>query len=650
MKKLLRNLTAIPLAATVIITSSCSAAAPVKQSSETLYVEKIENLSDDFIMGCDISTVIALENSGVKFYNYNGEEDDLFEILRESGVNYIRVRVWNDPKDSDGNGYGGGNCDIDTACEIGKRAAKAGLKLLVDFHYSDFWADPAKQDAPKEWEGMTIEEKSQALYEYTVNSLEKLKKAGADVGMVQIGNETNGKMCGEKIWMNIYYLMEAGSRAVRETLPKAMVAVHFTNPESTDNMLNYASKLDYYKLDYDVFASSYYPYWHGTTENLTSVLGKISETYGKKVMVAETSYAYTLADGDEHGNTIGDVVNYEKKYPITVQGQSRALADVIQAVADIGESGIGVFYWEPAWLPVPGESWEERNALWEQYGSGWASSYSADYDPDDAGIYFGGSAWDNQAMFDSDGKPLESLKTFALVRTGNEVNPVPDAIKDTDLIIRLGEQIALPDTVSAVYTDGSEQEIAVEWESADLNAMTNGEPAVYTVKGVADGMETVCRISMVEANYCDNYSFEDNDRSMWVIENIDSKTTQIDYQQKALDAVTGEYSLHFWGETGTLFNASQKIENLSAGKYTLTASVQGGFSGSDTSQNIYIYCNVNGTEYTAPAEISEWNVWSTAKTVEIDIPENSDVTIGIHVEAGAQSWGTIDDFLLNPVK
>ena len=650
MKKLLRNLTAIPLAATVIITSSCSAATPVKQSSETLYVEKIENLSDDFIMGCDISTVIALENSGVKFYNYNGEEDDLFEILRESGVNYIRVRVWNDPKDADGNGYGGGNCDIDTACEIGKRAAEAGLKLLVDFHYSDFWADPAKQDAPKAWEGMTIEEKSEALYQYTRESLEKLKKSGADIGMVQIGNETNGKMCGEKIWMNIYYLMEAGSRAVRQTLPKAMVAVHFTNPESTDNMLNYASKLDYYKLDYDVFASSYYPYWHGTTENLTSVLGKISETYGKKVMVAETSYAYTLADGDEHGNTIGDVVNYEKKYPITVQGQSRAIADVIKAVADIGESGIGVFYWEPAWLPVPGENWEERNALWEQYGSGWASSYSADYDPDDAGIYYGGSAWDNQAMFDFEGKPLESLKTFALVRTGNIVEAVPDAIRDSELIVRLGEQVVLPEKVSAVYTDGSEQEIPVEWESADLNAMTNGEPAVYTVKGVADGMKTVCRISMVEANYCDNYSFEDADRSMWIIENIDEKTTQIDYQQKALDAVTGEYSLHFWGETGTLFNASQKIENLSAGKYTLTASVQGGFSGSDTAQNIYIYCNVNGTEYTAPAEISEWNVWSTAKTAEIDIPENADVTIGIHVEAGAQSWGTIDDFLLNPVK
>ncbi len=650
MKKLLKNLSAFSLAATVIITGSCSSAAPVKQSSETLYVEKAESLSDDFIMGCDVSTVISLENSGVKFYDYNGEEDDLFEILRSSGINYIRVRVWNDPKDSDGNGYGGGNCDIDTACEIGKRAADAGLKLLVDFHYSDFWADPSKQDAPKAWEGMTIEEKSQALYEYTRESLEKLKNAGADIGMVQIGNETNGMMCGEKIWMNIYYLMDAGSRAVRETLPQAMVAVHFTNPESADNMLNYASKLDYYKLDYDVFASSYYPYWHGTTENLTSVLSTISETYGKKVMVAETSYAYTLEDGDEHGNTIGDVINYEKKYPITVQGQSRAVADVIKAVADVGESGIGVFYWEPAWIPVPAESREERSALWEEYGSGWASSFSADYDPDDAGIYYGGSAWDNQAMFDSEGKPLESLKTFALVRTGNTVDPVPDAIKDTTLIIRLGEQIILPETVSAIYTDGSEQEISVEWESADLEAMTNGEPAVYTVNGTADGMETVCRISMVEANYCDNYSFEDADRSMWIIENIDEKTTQIDYQQKALDAVTGEYSLHFWGETGTCFNAYQKIEGLSAGKYTLSASIQGGFSGSDTWQNNYVYCTVNGQEYSVSASVSEWNVWCTAKTHEIEIPENAEVIIGIHVEAGAQSWGTIDDFLLNPVK
>lgn len=621
-----------------------------KQSSERLFVRKNNDLSDDFIMGCDISTVISLEKSGVKYYDYDGNEADLFKVLADSGVNCIRVRVWNSPYDSAGNGYGGGNCDTDTAVEIAKRAKAAGLSLLIDYHCSDFWADPSKQMAPKAWEGMEIDEKKEALHEFVKESLGKIKDTGADIKMVQIGNETNGKMSGEKIWINIYYLMDAGSRAVREICPDALVAVHFTNPESADNMKNYASKLAYYELDYDVFASSYYPYWHGTTENLTSVLKEIGDTYNKKVMCAETSYAYTLEDGDGSGNSIGDAANYEKRYPITVQGQSRELADVIKAITDVGERGIGVFYWEPAWLPVPGDSWEERSALWEKYGSGWASSYSAEYDPDDAGIYYGGSAWDNQALFDFSGRPLESLKTFSLVRYGNEIEPVPDAVKDAELTFRLGETVTLPTVVSAVYTDGSEQEIPVEWESADLEAMSSGEPGNYVIGGKAGGMDASCRIHMVDANYCDNYSFEDADCSMWLTENINDKTTQIDRQEKAMDAVTGDYSLHFWGESGTEFRVSQKIKDIPAGKYTLSASVQGGFSGSDDSQNIYIFLDVNGEEYTAPAEISSWCVWSSPKTEAVEIPEDADVTVGIYVEAGAQSWGTIDDFLLNPAK
>lgn len=569
-------------------------------------------------------------------------------MLKDSGVNYVRVRVWNDPKDSSGNGYGGGNCDIDTACEIGKRAAEHGLKLLVDFHYSDFWADPSKQMAPKAWEGMDIEAKKQAVYDYTVESLNKLKESGADIGMVQLGNETNGMMCGEKIWMNIYYLMDAGSRATRETCPDALVAVHFTNPESADRQLNYASKLDYYELDYDVFATSYYPYWHGTTENLTNVLTQIHDTYGKQVMVAETSYAYCLEDFDGSANTIGDEINYEKYYPFTVQGQSREVADVIQAVSDVGDAGIGVFYWEPAWLAVPGETWEERSALWEEYGSGWATSYSAEYDPEDAGKYYGGCAWENQAMFDNEGKPLESLKTFALVRTGNEVTPVPDAIKDTTLIIKLGEKVELPDKVSAIYTDGSEKEIDVQWEKADLEAMSAGEPASYTVKGTADGMETTCYINMVEANYVVNYSFEDEDTSMWVIDNINNATTQIDFQDKADDARTGNIAHHFWGENSTSFRAYQTITGLAPGSYNFTAAVQGGIDGSDKTQNVYIYCNVNGTEYTASASLDGWCVWSEPAILGIDIPAGAEVTVGIYVEASAGSWGTADDFLLTP--
>ncbi len=619
--------------------------------SDTLYVKKIDGLTDDFIMGCDISSVISLENSGVRFYDYDGNENDLFDTLKQSGVNYIRVRIWNDPYDGSGNGYGGGNCDIETACKIGKRAADAGLKLLADFHYSDFWADPSKQMCPKAWVGMEIEEKKEALYQYTKDCLTKLKEAGADVGMVQLGNETNGKMSGEKIWMNIYYLMDAGSRATREILPDALIAVHFTNPESSDNMLNYASKLKYYDLDYDVFASSYYPYWHGTLENLTSVLKTVSETYGKKVMVAETSYAYTLEDGDGNGNSIGEVVNYEKKYPISVQGQSRELADVIEAVTNVGDSGIGVFWWEAAWLPVPGETWEERSALWEKYGSGWASSYSSEYDPDDAGKYYGGCAWENQAMFDFEGKPLESLKTWGLVRVGNEVPLAPDAIKDSEMMVKLGEPIVLPTKASAIYNDGSEQEIDVEWEPADLEAMTNGDPETYTIKGIAGGMETVCRVAMVDANYVENYSFEDENRDMWVIENVADKTTQIDYQKKALDATAGEYALHFWGEKGTEFRASQTVTEIPAGTYSLTASVQGGDGGDE--QDIYIFAYVNDDEagmLTASTELSGYANWQHPKVTDIVVGEGDTVHVGVYVKAGNGSWGTIDDFMLNPQK
>ncbi|MBR5088673.1 MAG: glycosyl hydrolase 53 family protein [Ruminiclostridium sp.] len=666
-----RIIFALFTSASMLAAGSCSGGAPAESkaenndngandektgisiTSDSLYVKKVEGLSDDFALGCDISSVIALEESGVKFYGWDGEEHDLFDTLKQSGVNYIRVRIWNDPFDADGNGYGGGNCDINTACIIGKRAADAGMKMFADFHYSDFWADPSKQMCPKAWVGMEIDEKKQALYEYTKDCLNKLKDAGADVGMVQLGNETNGKMSGEKIWMNIYYLMAEGSRAVREIFPDAKVAVHFTNPESVDRMLNYASKLAYYELDYDVFASSYYPYWHGTLDNLTSVLSQISEKYGKEVMVAETSYAYTLADGDGSGNSIGDVVNYEKPYPFTVQGQSRELRDVIEAVTKIGKSGIGVFWWEAAWLPVPGETWEERSALWEKNGSGWASSYASEYDPDDAGKYYGGCSWENQAMFDFSGKPLESLKTWALVKTGNEIEAVPDAIKDSEISVKLGEPIVLPDKAYAIYSDGSEKAIDVTWEPADLEAMTDGEPQTYTVKGTAGGMDTVCRVAMVDANYCVNYSFEDEDRLMWKIENFNDTTTQIDFQKKALDAVTGEYALHFWGETKTEFRAYQEITGMPAGTYSLTASIQGGIDSGEEGQNIYIFAYTGDdetAEQRAHAELSGYAVWQHPKITDIVVKEGDVLTIGAYFEAGKGSWGTIDDFLLNPQK
>lgn len=417
----IRKLSAL-LAAMLFLTAC---AAPGQSSntapSQTQPAEKALQLPEDFILGMDASCVPSLENSGVKYYDHNGTEKDVYQILSENGINYIRVRIWNDPYDANGNGYGGGNCDLANAIAIGQRATKYGLKLLVNFHYSDFWADPGKQAVPKAWKDLDIDAKSDALYTYTKDCLEQLVAAGVDIGMVQVGNETNGALCGENSsapdgWKNITQLMKAGSRAVREVCPNALVAIHFTNPERVGSYENYGKQLQEHQVDYDVFASSYYPYWHGTLSNLTTELNKITDQYGKKVMVAETSYAYSTADTDYHGNTVGS--GSSTGHPYTVQGQADQIRDVIQAVADM-HNGIGVFYWEGTWISVGGSSYQENAALWEKHGSGWASSFASEYDPKDAGQWYGGCAVDNQALFDKDGKALESLKIFALVRSGN---------------------------------------------------------------------------------------------------------------------------------------------------------------------------------------------------------------------------------------
>ena len=170
MKKTIRLVGLLALA--VPILGGCNQGRTyTKVESETLYVKKVDGITNDFIMGMDASSVPSLEAGGVKFYNFDNEEEDVFKVLSDNGVNYIRVRVWNDPKDAQGKYYGGGNNDIDRAVEIGKRATKYNMKLLVDFHYSDFWADPSKQRAPKAWQDYTLFEKQDALYEFTLNSL-----------------------------------------------------------------------------------------------------------------------------------------------------------------------------------------------------------------------------------------------------------------------------------------------------------------------------------------------------------------------------------------------------------------------------------------------------------------------------------------------
>lgn len=623
-------------------------------TSDTLYVEKVENLPEDFIFGMDASAVPSLEAGGVKYYDFEGNEKDVYQILSENGINYIRVRIWNDPFDANGNGYGGGNCDIDNAVEIGKRATQYGMKLLVNFHYSDFWADPGKQMVPKAWRGMSIEEKSEALYQYTKDCLQKLIDAGVDVGMVQIGNETNGAMCGENSsslggWQKIMQLMSAGSKAVREVCPNALVAVHFANPEKVSNYVSYGKNLEYYGVDYDVFASSYYPFWHGTLDNLASVLSDIANTYGKKVMVAETSYAFTAEDSDFYGNTIGEGGGIVKDYPFTSQGQANLVRNVVDTVVNKTTNGIGVFYWEGTWISAGGSSWEENSAKWEKHGSGWASSYAGGYDPEDAGQWYGGCAVDNQAFFDETGHPIESLKVFALMREGNSAPVIADAVEDVNLMIDLNGEIILPDTVNAIMSDNSKEAIPVEWHNVDYEAMKSGGVAKYDILGTAGGMTAHCYVSMVEYNYLRNWSFEEGE-SGWTATPI-GKFDELKIEDKVTDSLTGTFHYHFWGAAADCveFTLEQDVQDLKTGKYNYSISIMGG-DGGET--DIYAYIKINGEiVYTDKTEITVYNEWHTATINGIEYSAGDTITVGIYVKcSGPNAWGKIDDAMLNSVK
>lgn len=651
----------IVLAAACIATfAACEKNPPnnVIPESDTLYVKKAVSIPEEFVMGMDASCVISLEKSGVKYYDFDGNEADVFKVLADNGINTIRVRVWNKPYQgndpSTEKWYGGGNCDINTAIAIGKRATKYNMGLMVDFHYSDFWADPSKQMVPEEWKGLDITAKSQELYKYTKESLQKLKKEKVNVTMVQIGNETNGKMCGEITWENIAKLMSAGSKAIKEVYKDALRVLHFTNPEDASRFDGYATQLANYGVEYEVFATSYYPYWHGTLTNLSKVLGDIAQKYDKKVMVAETSYAFTDEDSDFNGNTIG--AGQMNHYPFTVQGQANCIRDIINCISRV-KNGIGVCYWEGTWISVGGSSWEENSALWEKYGSGWASSYAAEYDPNDAGRYYGGCAVDNQAFFDSTGHPLESLKVFGLVRTGNKPEVKADALENAVVQCEIGNPLALPKKVNAIMTDDSRCEVDVVWNvtPAQIAQMETGGTAKYSYTGTAEGLTAYLTVSMSEPNQLKNFSFEaDDDKTAtptnWTL-TANKTSNELYVSNNANNALSGGKSYHFWSQNANTvnFDLEQEVQGLKAGTYKFTISVMGGDGGT---VNIYSYVKING-EIAYKMEgfgLNGYQAWDTKVLEGIQYNGTDTITVGIHVECSGEgngAWGNVDDAMLN---
>ena len=633
---------------------------PTQTESAAIYVEKIDGLSEDFIKGMDVSSILAEEASGVRYYDEDGNEADVFEILADAGVNYARIRVWNDPFDKNGNGYGGGNCNAETAAVLGNRAAKYGMKTCVDFHYSDFWADPSKQMAPKEWAHYTFADKVTAIHDYTVESLNTIIDSGADVGMVQIGNEINNGLAGVKDWQQELEMLASASSAVRTVASERgmdiQIVVHFTQIDDAQGTLKKAADLEKAGVDYDIFGVSYYPYWHGTFENMKDVLSSITSQYGKKTCVMETSYMYTADDTDGSANSISGP-DALPEYPVSVQGQANCLRDVMAAASDGG--ALGVFYWEGCWIAV-GSDYDSNSKLWEEYGSGWASSYAAKYDPNDAGAYYGGCSWDNQALFDSTGHMLPSLNVFKYVNygaTGEKLEVL--AVNDFEEALQIGTELSLPETVPVIYNDSSvSEELPVNWNEEDVKAVKMDEAATYEVRGcvsMPDGeYPLTATVKVCNVNYVVNPSFEDGNRTMWT---IDCAGSQTDYQNKAADAYDGDYALHFWDNAPVDFTAYQKIEGLSPGMYSADAFLQGGDAGAlGEDQIIYLFVSVNKDDVEIAryqsdlVNLSGWQKWQNPSVTDIEVPDGASVEIGLSVKCKAKGWGTIDSIELFSVR
>ena len=402
-------------------------------------IKKVKGMSESSIRGMDISSYLALKKAGVKYYDYEGNETALLKVLHDNGINYIRIRIWNDPFNADGETYGGGGNDVSTGVEIAKEAAQYDMKVLLDFHYSDFWAEPAVQLVPKAWKKdvNNTEKMCSDVYDFTKESIQKFKDAGANIGMVQVGNEiTNGLLGiysnrdkGESfnvIWgdkkksTEVNKYLKAGIKAVREYTPQALVALHLETP----NVWKYKTIMNTWKrdnVDYDVLGSSYYPFWSiaakANTPKTLKDVQTLAASYGKMFAVFETSWVNSLNDGDGTPNSIGDSTN-TGAYEVGPQGQVNELTDLYDTVLS-QDNGLGTFYWEGAWIPVKAgwTNWEYNKQIADQYGTGWASKGALGYFPDSKMYYkgkaaWGGTSWDNQALFDINGYPLQSLKFY----------------------------------------------------------------------------------------------------------------------------------------------------------------------------------------------------------------------------------------------
>ncbi|GAB2558022.1 glycoside hydrolase family 53 protein [Gracilibacillus alcaliphilus] len=381
-------------------------------------------MKQTFIKGVDISILDEVERYGGEFF-LDFQKKDLFDILKVKGVNTVRLRLWVNPFDTQGNPYLGGTNDLPTTLKLAKRAKANGMALMLNLHYSDFWTDPKKQQKPKEWADLSGQALKNKVYDYTKEVLAVFDGEGLRPEYIQIGNEiTNGMLWPdgktpkfqfedkefeaweeqerEQAYDQLADLLKAGIAAVREdyTSDQMKIILHLDFGGANILYRTWFDEICQRDVDFDIIGLSYYPYWHGSLADLAFNLRDTGDRFGKDLLIVETAYAFT----DEAPKGEDSIFNRELSdiagYPPTVDGQQSFLMDLMALVKGLQAGtyrGLGIVYWEPAWLPVQHTSWASEEGM--KYG-------------DDLGN--AGNHWANQGLFDFEGNALESLNVFKL--------------------------------------------------------------------------------------------------------------------------------------------------------------------------------------------------------------------------------------------
>ena len=285
-----------------------------------------------FAKGADISWLPQMEASGYIFYNENGEPEDCFKILKYHGINSIRLRTFVTPSDNPQSGH----CSKDETVEMAKRAQQWGMKVMLNFHYSDSWADPGKQNKPNAWADLDFISLKQALYDYTYDVMSALKKAGVTPDWVQVGNEIPSGMLYPEghidNWSQLVQLINMGHNAIKNVSPTSQVILHVDQGNNKSRFKWWFDNVEKHGAKYDIIGLSYYPYWlegkpdyTETINDLAENLNDLVQRYDKDLMVVEVG---------------GEDSKIQNTY------------DMLTAVIDITKKvpnnrGLGVFYWEP---------------------------------------------------------------------------------------------------------------------------------------------------------------------------------------------------------------------------------------------------------------------------------------------------------------